>query len=152
MIKLYISPSCASCRKVRDWFKEQKIPFEEKNIFSGELTDDDIREILTKSLDGTDDIISKRSDIIRNGHIDVGAMTLNELIDFVKKNPSCLKRPIIVDTNKIQVGYNAEEIRAFIPAYKRVFFDNCTHNCPKYQTCTNRAEHPETKCASNTQL
>ncbi len=142
MIKLYISPSCSSCRKVRDWFKEQGIPFEEKNIFSGDLTDDEIKEILTKSIDGTDEIISTRSDIIKEGHIDLQELSLKELIAFIKKNPSCLKRPIIVDDSKIQVGYNSEEIRAFIPNWKRVFSDNCTPElCPKYHTCPNHAEH-----------
>jgi regulatory protein spx len=30
-----------------------------------------------------------------------------------------LKRPIIVDKRKIQVGYNSEEITVFIPREKR---------------------------------
>ena len=59
MIKLYISPSCSSCRKVREWFTKMKIPFATKNILSGELTENDIREILTKSLDGTDEIMAE---------------------------------------------------------------------------------------------
>ena len=29
MIKIYTSPSCSSCRKVKQWFDEQKIPYEE---------------------------------------------------------------------------------------------------------------------------
>ena len=33
MIKIYTSPSCSSCRKVKKWFLEQNIPFIEKNIF-----------------------------------------------------------------------------------------------------------------------
>jgi regulatory protein spx len=140
MIELYISPSCSSCRKVKEWFSEQKIPFKVKNIFSGELTKEDIREILTKSIDGTDEIISTRSNIIKEQNVDLEGMSLNGLIDFIYKNPSCLKRPIIVDDSKIQVGYNAEEIRAFIPEARRVFIRNCSpENCPNYATCPNKA-------------
>lgn len=37
MIRIYTSPSCSSCRKVKKWFEDQKIPFEERNIFSSTL-------------------------------------------------------------------------------------------------------------------
>jgi regulatory protein spx len=139
MIKLYISPSCSSCRKVKEWFTEQKIPFSVKNILSGELSDQDIKEILTKSIDGTDEIISNRSNVIKDNKVDLGEMSLNQLIAFIKQNPSCLKRPIIVDDSKIQVGYNSEEIRAFIPEARRIFAKNCSpESCPNYATCPDR--------------
>ena len=138
MIRIYVSPSCSSCRKVREWFEEQKIPYEVVNIFSGTLTKDDIKDILRKSLDGTDEIISTRSNIFKQAKVDFDSMTLDELITFVQENPSVLKRPIIVDDKKIQVGYNSEEIRAFIPAARRIFKQNCNReHCPKYDTCKN---------------
>ena len=43
MIKIYVSPSCTSCRKVKKWFKDQNIIFSEKNILSGSLTKEDIQ-------------------------------------------------------------------------------------------------------------
>ena len=46
MIKIYISPSCSSCRKVKEWFECQNIPHELINIFSGDITKDDIKECL----------------------------------------------------------------------------------------------------------
>lgn len=138
MIKLFISPSCSSCRKVKEWFTSQKIPFTVKNILAGGLTDDDIKEILTKSIDGTEEIISTRSNVIKDNKIDLESMSLSELINFIKANPSCLKRPIIVDDSKIQVGYNSEEIRAFIPEARRIFAKNCNETCPNYPNCPDR--------------
>jgi len=44
---------------------------------------------------------------------------MSELVQFIKDNPSVLKRPIMVDTNRIQVGYNSEEIMTFIPRERR---------------------------------
>jgi len=141
MIRIYISPSCSSCRKVKEWFTQQKIPFETKSILSGQLTKKDIKDIIKKTLDGTDEIISKRSKIIKENNIDINSMSLNELIDFIYENPSCLKRPIIVTDSRIQVGYNSEEIRSFIPKARRIFRENCTpENCPKYYTCKDRIE------------
>lgn len=120
MIKIFISPSCSSCRKVKEWFEKEKIPFELKNILSKDLTKEDIKEILIKSLDGTSEIISERSNVIKENKIDLDSLKFNELIDFIYNNPTCLKRPIIVDDKRIQVGYNSEEIRTFIPKERRM--------------------------------
>lgn len=136
MIKIYYSPSCSSCRKVKKWFDDQKIPYEEKDIFTGSLSDADLKEIISKSEDGTDDIISPRSKIVSENSIDFDSMKISELIAFIKKNPSVLRRPIIVDDHRIQVGYNAEEIRTFIPRARRIGEMVCNEdNCPNFGTC-----------------
>ena len=101
-----------------------------------DLTIEDLKDILTKSLDGTDEIISTRSKIIKENNIDLNSMSLNELLEFIKKNPTVLKRPIMVDDKKIQVGYNPEEIRVFIPRARRIAQSMCSHeNCPTFDTC-----------------
>lgn len=143
MIKIYTSPSCSSCRKVKKWFEEQNIPYEEKNIFSSVLNENDLKEILNKSENGTDDIISGRSKIMKDKNIDINDMKISELITFIKENPSILKRPIMVDDRRIQVGYNEEEIRTFIPREVReIAFKACSkENCEKFDTC----EHAQFK-------
>jgi regulatory protein spx len=136
MIKIYYSPSCSSCRKVKKWFDEQNIPFEQKDIFGKELSKADLMEIIAKAEDGTDDIISPRSKIVSENHIDFEDMTVSQLIDFIRKNPSVLRRPIIVDDHRVQVGYNAEEIRTFIPRARRLAEMSCTEDeCPTFGDC-----------------
>lgn len=128
MIKIYLSPSCSSCRKVKAWFEEQKIPYQEINILKHDISEEELKEMLMKSLDGTDDIISKRSKIIKEQNVDVDSMSVRELLDFVRKNPTVLKRPIIVDDSKIQVGYNQDEIEIFEKA-KKIAQQAC-EDCP----------------------
>ncbi len=135
MIKIYYSPSCSSCRKVKKWFEDEKIPYIGKDIFSGSLTTEDIKEIIQKCEDGTDDIISPRSKIVLENNIDFDSMKISELIEFIKKNPSVLRRPIIVDDRKIQVGYNEEEIRTFIPRARRLAESTCSPECPRFGSC-----------------
>ncbi len=121
MIKIYVSPSCSSCRKVKKWFDERKIPYEEKNIFTSNLKEDELRNILTKSENGTDDIISSKSKIMKEQKVDFDSMSISQMINFIRKNPSVLKRPIMVDDehDRMQVGYNADDIRIFIPRAQR---------------------------------
>lgn len=128
MITIYTSPSCASCRKVKKRFIEQNIPFKEKNIFTSVLNPNELKDILSKTENGTDDIISKRSNVIKENKIDIDSMSINQLVDFIKKNPSVLKRPIMVDERRLKVGYNEEEIRTFIPAARRMAELYCPHS------------------------
>lgn len=139
MIKIYTSPSCSSCRKVKKWFIEQNIPFIEKNIFAATLNENELKEILIKSENGTEDIISPRSKIVKESGVDLESMTIKELIEFIRSNPSVLKRPIMVDDNKIQVGYNPEEITVFIPQAKRLAMWAC-EQCPKLENCDHKKD------------
>ncbi len=115
MIQIYTTPSCASCRKAKKWFDQYKIPYSEKNIFSIKLSQEDIRRMLSNSENGFDDIISTRSKVFKEKHLEPDLMTTSELISFIIDNPSVLKRPIIINENELQVGYNNEDITIFLP-------------------------------------
>ena len=115
MIKLYTAPSCLSCRKVKKYFKDNNIEFVEKNIISTSLHKDDILRMLMDSENGFDDIISTRSKVIKDNNINIDNMKTSELIDFIIKNPTILKRPIIVSDLELQVGYNEDDITLFLP-------------------------------------
>jgi regulatory protein spx len=119
MVRIYTSPSCSSCRKVKKWFELQGIQYEERNIFSATLNEIELKEMLAKTENGTEDIISTRSKIIKEQNLDVENLSISQLVTFIRENPSVLKRPIMVDQRRIQVGYNEEEIRTFIPVNKR---------------------------------
>lgn len=119
MIILYTSPGCASCRKAKQWLKEHKLSFVEKNIFSSLLRDEEIRYLLTRTENGSEDIISTRSKVFQELDQDLDDLTFSELIDFIKENPSVLKRPIIVDENSFVVGYDDDEITSFLPRERR---------------------------------
>ena len=115
MIQIYTTPSCASCRKAKKWFDQYKIPYSEKNIFSIKLSKDDIFKMLANSENGFEDIISTRSKIFKEKKLDPDSMSVKELVEFIIEYPSVLKRPIIINENELQVGYNNEDITIFLP-------------------------------------
>ena len=115
MIQIFTTPSCASCRKAKKWFDQYKIPYSEKNIFSIKLSKEDIFKMLANSENGFDDIISTRSKVFKEKQLEPDTMTIQELVDFIIENPSVLKRPIIINENELQVGYNNEDITIFLP-------------------------------------
>ena len=81
MIVVYTSPGCASCRKVKQWLKDRNLKFVEKNIFSTILNENEIKHLLMRSENGTEDIISKRSKIVQEQNIDFDEMSLNDLVE-----------------------------------------------------------------------
>jgi len=115
MITIYTTPSCSSCRKAKKWLDEHKVPYEEKNLFNHRIDDTDIEMMLNHAENGFDDIISTRSKVFKEQELEVEDMSVSELKSFIINHPSVLKRPIIVDAKRMQVGYNDEEIRVFIP-------------------------------------
>ena len=115
MINLYLSPSCTSCRKARVWFNSYGVPFEEHNILTQPMTAEDLKSILAKTENGTEDIISTRSKVFQKLNVDVDELTMNQLISLISEYPSLLRRPIIVDEKRMQIGFNEDEIRAFLP-------------------------------------
>ncbi|API88866.1 transcriptional regulator Spx [Marinilactibacillus sp. 15R] len=115
MIKLYVSPSCTSCRKAKAWLEEQNLEFEEKNIFHEPLSQDEIKNILSLTEEGTEEIISYRSQAYQSLDVDIEDLSMNELLALFKNQPSLIRRPIIMDDRRLQIGYNEEEIRCFLP-------------------------------------
>ncbi|EKK21108.1 Arsenate reductase [Fructilactobacillus florum 8D] len=115
MLNLYVAPSSASSRKARTWLKDHDIPFKERNINSKPLNAEEVKQILRLTENGSEDIISTRSNIFKKLHLDLDELSLSQLVDLLVKYPDLIKRPIIFDDKRLEVGYNEEEIRRFLP-------------------------------------
>ena len=115
MVTLFITPSCTSCRKARTWLQENNIPFVERNIFTEPLSESEIKSILRMTENGTEDIVSMRSKAFSELDVDIADLALNDFYELVKEQPGLLRRPIVLDDKRLQIGYNEDEIRRFLP-------------------------------------
>ena len=115
MVTLYTSPSCTSCRKARAWLEENAIPYTERNVFKEPLSRDEIKNILRMTEDGTEEIISTRSKLFVELDVKLDDLSLSQLIEMIQQQPALLKRPLMIDEKRMQVGYNEDEIRRFLP-------------------------------------
>ncbi|MES9685613.1 transcriptional regulator Spx [Bacillus sp. AFS001701] len=115
MVNLYVTSSCTSCRKAKAWLEEHEIDYSVKNIMNDSLTLEEIKSILRMTETGTEEIISKKSKTFQELNINIESLPLNELYKLIINNPKMLRLPIILDEKRLQVGYNEEEIRSFLP-------------------------------------
>lgn len=115
MVIIYTAPSCTSSRKAKAWLEEYNIPYTERNVFSNPLTKKEIRSIMRMTENGTEEIISTRSKAFEELDLTIEELTTNQLIELIEKTPGLLRRPIVIDDKRIQIGYNADQIRRFLP-------------------------------------
>ena len=84
-------------------------------------TIDEIKNILRMTEDGTEEIISTRSKAFQELKIDLDEVPLNQLFSLIQNNPGLLRRPIMLDEKRFQVGYNEDEIRRFLSREVRAY-------------------------------
>ncbi|MBJ8108455.1 transcriptional regulator Spx [Bacillus cereus group sp. N6] len=123
MVILYTTASCSSCRKAKAWLEEHQIDYTEKNIVSNSLTVDELKSILRLTEDGATEIISTRSKTFQELNINIEALSLNDFYKLIIEYPQMLRRPIMLDEKRLQVGFNEEEIRKFLPRSVRTFLN-----------------------------
>ena len=148
-VKVYTSPSCASCRKAKRWLSDFGIDYVEKNIFVSKLSNEELKAILEKTEHGFEDIISTRSKVFKEKAVDIEDMSINELLKFIEENPSVLKRPIIIDDRRLQIGYNDEEIRVFIPRELRSKYGCAGCNEKENCECPNKEYYDDSESELN---
>lgn len=115
MVIIYLSPSCTSCRKALTWLEEYNIPYLERNIMKAPPTKVELEKIMSLTSKGTDEIISTRSKAFMKLNIDIDDYSLHELYELIYEHPEILRKPIVIDQRRIQVGFNESEIRQFVP-------------------------------------
>lgn len=137
MILLYTSFGCTSAIKAKQWLNENNLPYIEKNIQSTLLNRNEIKYLLQRCPNGTEDIISQRSKAFKKLNKNIDDLSTNDLIQFIQDNPTVLKRPIIINEDNFVVGYDDDEITSFIPQHLRKYaFKHCSkEECDHYGSC-----------------
>ncbi|WP_242296414.1 MULTISPECIES: transcriptional regulator SpxA [unclassified Bacillus cereus group] len=123
MVVLYTTASCSSCRKAKAWLEENQIDYTEKNIVSNFMTVDELKSILRLTEEGATEIISTRSKTFQDLNINIDELSLNEFYTLIIEHPLMLRRPIMLDEKRLQIGFNEEEIRKFLPRSVRTFLN-----------------------------
>ncbi|UIJ64335.1 transcriptional regulator SpxA [Bacillus cereus] len=123
MVILYTTASCTSCRKAKAWLEEHQIDYIEKNIVSNSMTVDELKSILRLTEEGATEIISTRSKTFQDLNINIDELSLNEFYTLIIEHPLMLRRPIMLDEKRLQIGFNEEEIRKFLPRSVRTFLN-----------------------------
>lgn len=109
----YTYPSCTSCRKAKAWLAEQGVSYEERHLYKNPPTSEELKNIITMTNNGTDEILSTRSHYYKNLDMDLDEMKFNDFVDFLAQEPKLLKRPILTSGDNLIVGYNKNALEEY---------------------------------------
>ncbi|CAM3276115.1 MULTISPECIES: transcriptional regulator Spx [Lentilactobacillus] len=115
MINLLVTPSSTSSRKAKHWLLEHHVSFQERDMSRRALNASEIKLLLSLTENGCWDLVSTRCKVFKKLNVDIESLTLSQFIQLLTKHPEMIKRPIIFDRNTLQVGFNEDEIRSFLP-------------------------------------
>lgn len=54
--------------------------------------------------------MATRSQTFKNLNLNIEEMTVNEVLKLLTEKPKLLRRPILIDRNKLVIGYNPGEL------------------------------------------
>lgn len=120
MIRLYYNLSNSSCKKAIQWFKDHDLPVVEKRV--SKMTRRDLLKSLELSETGFSTLLksSHRCELEVKRKLEKAlSLSFNEAVNFTLENTEVLKVPLILDENKLVLGYNSETIRVFVPRIYR---------------------------------
>jgi regulatory protein spx len=117
MIRLYINTASGSCVKAKEWLSARGLEFEALDLRRTKIPEKEFHHLLSLTENGLEDVLSPRSVAYNNliQQMDIGALSMHELLMYIHKDQTILRRPLIFDEKRLQVGYNEEEIRRFLP-------------------------------------
>lgn len=115
MIKIYTISSCTSCKKAKTWLNAHQLPYKEQNLGKEPLTKQEILDILSKTEDGIESIVSSKNRYAKALNCNIEDLSLSQVIDLIQENPRILKSPILIDDKRLQVGYKEDDIHTFLP-------------------------------------
>lgn len=113
-ILFYTYPSCTSCRKTKAWLNENGIEYEERHMFRTPPSVAELRAMFEMTMNGTDDLLSKRSQSFKTLDMNLEDLSLNQLINLLTEDPKLLRRPIITYKDNLIVGYNKEALETLL--------------------------------------
>lgn len=122
MIIMYVQGANTSNKQALSWFKRRGLEIREEKMH--QLSKENLLHILALTDQGFTEILKHRAGegtLLRNKLDAIQALSFNDSIDFILKNTEVLKSPIIFGEDRLLIGFNAEEIRKFMPQkYRKV--------------------------------
>ncbi|WHH55983.1 Spx/MgsR family RNA polymerase-binding regulatory protein [Bacillus paralicheniformis] len=128
-LTFYSYPSCTSCRKTKHWLKANQVDFTERHLFRETPNQDELKHILSLTTEGIDEILATRSQAFKELNLDIEELTVSEVLELLIQKPKLLRRPIIVNGDKLVVGYNPGELLKLKNTPYTVLFPEKNEDC-----------------------
>ena len=103
---------CDTVKKAKKWLDKNNIPFQ-----FHDLREDGINQGLLNEWLGTtsiDELVNRKSTTWRTlSENDKKQLTSSDAVHILLKNPTLIKRPVIIHNNKMMIGFKENDYQTF---------------------------------------
>ena len=111
-MKVYIKPTCITCRKTVSEMERLKMDIEKRDIFKDKLSEIEIKKIIHLAGITPREFLRKKDKKYKELGLDNPKYTDSEIIKIISEHPGLVRRPIIFAKGKVFIGkFNAKEIK-----------------------------------------
>lgn len=114
MIILYSSPECRQCDEARLWLSSNKVSYVEKNLFSNSIKNYEVSYLLNRCEDGGKQLIFAGSQKGKELIDSFDKKTSSDIAEHITNDPSLLKRPILLSSSHLLIGYSKTAVESFL--------------------------------------
>lgn len=118
-MKIYGINTCQTYKKALKWFDQNHITYKAIDYRKEPLNQDMIKQAHSKSGLPINKFLNTSGKLYKTYQLKEKReeMTLNEIYDLLSREPMLIKRPLIIDRDKVVVGFNEK-------VYKEMWVDN----------------------------
>lgn len=109
-LKIYIKPTCTTCRKALKILNEEQTEFEAVNYFEKPLTKKELTGLIKKLGIPARELLRKNEKTYKELGLSKKELSEGEIIDLLVKYPDLLQRPIVRKGGRVILARPAEEI------------------------------------------
>lgn len=113
-LKIYVKPTCSTCRQALQLLKESGKPFRVINYYEQPFSASRLRELLKKAHLSPRDMLRTKEDVYKKLGLAKKAVADDALVDLMIKHPDLIQRPIVEKGPKAILARPAETINTLL--------------------------------------
>ena len=113
-VRIYIKPTCTTCRKALGILRERGSDFEAINYYERTFSKKGLTELIKKLNIPPKDLLRKNEKIYKELSLSQKSLSDSDVIDLMIKHPDLIQRPIVSGKGKVILARPAEEIKKIL--------------------------------------
>ena len=113
-MEIYLYSNCSSCRKAEQVLQASGMEYVRRDYFKERFTVAELRALLVRAGLRATDALSTRSRAYADLKLATKELSDAEILELMVKEPTLLRRPLVIGNGAAVVGFNAGDIQTLI--------------------------------------
>ncbi|MBI5146937.1 MAG: arsenate reductase [Thaumarchaeota archaeon] len=111
-MKVYLKPTCITCRRAISELERLKLDIQKRDIFKDKLSESEIKKIIQLAGITPRELVRKKDKMYKELDLDNLKFTDSQIIKILSEYPGLIRRPIVFAKNKVLIGkFDSKELK-----------------------------------------